>query len=131
MSERQDSRLSREWRITTGVLLGAAVLTYAVVEASGTKSPTEAYRATYTEAEECLHGTAYDPETGAVVNVNRLGDETVLSVLPRAANSESPAVLFFTVNSDGFFSDLTLTPADHQTIDYLNGTTCSNKQSGM
>lgn len=82
----------------------------------------------YTETGRCLHDTPYDPDNGAIINVNldKSSQQQTLSVLPVDANSHSPAVLFFTVENGrlGTF-------ADHQTGALLVRDQCINANSGQ
>ena len=90
----------------------------------------EVYDNAYTGHGKCLDGTPYDLANGAVMNVNHLGKsgQEIVSILPQAANSYTPSVLFFT---DGEVNGQTkLAAADHQTQAFLIVSHCPDQPSG-
>lgn len=118
------------WQLPVGALIGGilSVGIYSVVHSAEDygklRNYTHTYEKTFTDPDECLHNTPYDPANKAFVNLNTSDHQAILSVMPQAANFYNPSVLSFTVGHDK------LTPADHITAGFLERSHCQGLPSG-
>lgn len=116
------------WQVVAA--LGAAVVSVSGVAVLVDRAdPQRAFGAKYTERGKCLDETPYDPENGAVITVGNAESTNVLAVIPRDANSYNPAVLFFSIDSNGL-SAPALAPADYATGSFLHTVECPDTSDG-
>lgn len=118
----------RGWQAVAA--FGAALLYVTVASILADRTdPERAFGAKYTERGKCLDETPYDPENGAVITVGNAESTDVLAVIPRDANSYNPAVLFFSIDSNGL-SAPALAPADYATGSFLRTVECPDTSDG-
>ncbi len=136
---KSESRLiprSRSERVlvaaTVSTLLGiAAGMGWTIYEIHKSPSLDEVYDEAYTGKGKCLDETPYDLANGAIMNVNKntKSGQEIVSILPQAANSYTPSVLFFTERI--VKGETELVASDHQTQALLIDSHCPNQPSGL
>ena len=123
---------NRRWTLPVSILGGLALgagLTLGVQSIEGgnkDQNYTQVYERTYTGTGDCMKNTPFDPTDGAFMNLNydSKAHEEVLSVMPAAANSYRPSVLFFLAANNR------LSPADHYTAGFLEQSHCQGLPNG-
>ncbi len=89
------------------------------------ETPIDKYKNNFTDDGKCLDGTVYDEEKGADVTLETENGAQVVRVVPDAANTHTPAVLYITEIDKGWFGF-----GDHQTGIYLTEKNCENVPDG-
>lgn len=126
---RHGERKSRR-ALRTVATLGASALFVAVAGTCAERTdPEHAYRTASTENGNCLDGSPYDPEEGALINTHRIDEADALAVMPRDANSHRPSVLFLIINNNGI-SQPSLSPLDFATGGFLANAGCPKQSDG-
>ncbi len=84
----------------------------------------------YTQEDGCLDNTPYDPDKGAIIDVHEQDGQQILSVMPKAANSYEPSVLFFTIGDSNIFSRPDFQFADFATGKAVTDFACKDQDGG-
>lgn len=116
-------RSKRGTAIGLGLVVAAAVLFFGLALTSiALSDPARAFEQGYTQPGQCLAGTPFDPDKGAMMHEDTVNGIHVFVVIPVSANSYRPSALMFATERHAMSASLY--PSDNVTEQFLTRARC-------